>query len=503
MLRALLHYLLTPCVLALPVIVLGLMAVLTNGPTYEAASLDTQEYAYRLERSLVPRVYDLQTTRVTQATLGAAANDTQYDLITIGGNARHNILDSTPELCVETWKDLLGQLKPGGILSYTIPKSFLSEAAIYRLISLGYSALLKTGVTEPRRNLLVLKNTDTAILIAGKEPFSDEFLINTEMLNVELGFQVVVSPIVEESLTVSWLVSPATHDSIVAHYTSDIAPPVHNRPFFFFKHRISIFWIGIGLAALVLILRFYPRIRTDSHANAMTGSEYIFLYLTTVSIVTSTLLIRLQSYLPLSNATLACGIFGSLLGAISLWQFVGVKSGTMGSRSFFAIGALVGFLAITTLLLTVFPLLAVANQLPRAAKMALVVAVVVLLAVATTWPVLGVGKITVTGNQIVMMIAVLVLSIVSNLAFTRYFGLYETLVALAAVMLVLTWKSRSIKTVEVPVSELTPQTSKLIVEEFHVPMRPRDSVFDLPSETGFPINENFPNPQKERPDVVV
>jgi hypothetical protein len=145
----------------------------------------------------------------------------------------------------------------------------------------------------------------------------------------------------------------------------------------------------------------------------------------------------------------------------------------------------------------------VANQLPRAAKMALVVAVVVLLAVATTWPVLGVGKITVTGNQIVMMIAVLVLSIVSNLAFTRYFGLYETLVALAAVMLVLTWKSRSIKTVEVPVSELTPQTSKLIVEEFHVPMRPRDSVFDLPSETGFPINENFPNPQKERPDVVV
>ena len=504
--RGLKSDLLRVCVVFIPIGIVGVITSLIGVASVSNYRVDENDYAYRVQRAVVPSVYPLKVIKVTQETLDAARGDTQYDLITVEGPGVPNPLQATPELSFESWQYLLGQLKPEGILSYTLPESSLLEAHIYRLISLGYSSLVRMGVKEPRMNMIVVKNQHTAIIIVGRKALSDEFLINTEMLNIEKGLQVVVSPFIEETLTISWLVSPATHLSVVNDYGSDISAPDHNRPFFFQTYKVSRFSMTIMVIALVCAPAVFYRVFRGGHRKFVSTSEYLILYQTTLAILSATLLLRLQSYIPLSGTALASGVFGSQFAATLIWSLLGIKSETRGTRGFFVLGAIVSLLMACVMLFGILPLLAATGGLYLPAKVIIASCALFLLMILTTWPVLGIGtfRTEISGRQVVSIVCFLTLVVMSNVLVTRFLGISEAILAIAVVMLGLVREAHAIRaTTRQLTTAVAPNPARLVVEQSYEPPSNPDRFKDLTLPGGLAISDHTDDPSLKGPDILV
>lgn len=501
---ALKSQILRPCLVLVPVFLVAIAVFLTQAPTGEPGAIDSNDYVYRIERSVVPAAYPLKAVKVTKETYGRLRGEVRYDLILIDNTTTLASLEGTPELTIESWHYLLGQLSPDGVISYTLPEGHNSEANIYRLISLGLGSLLRAGVKEPRNNLIVVKNEKTATIIVGLRPFSDEFLMTTEMLNVERGLQVVISPLVEESLSLSWLISPQTHPSFVTDYAYDVTAPDYNRPFFFWIYKFSGFSAIIVLGALGAPVLFYRVLSGGKTRGALDSYEYILLYLTTVTILNAILLLRLQSYVSLSGVSLAFGVFGLQVVATVAWLLIGAKSSIRGSRFFFGFGATVGFLMVCITLTGILPLLVATNDLPIPARGAIVSGVLLILTVSTTWPVLGLGNTSpgISARQIAIMASVLSMSIVGGLMIARLMGISEALVAMGIVMAVHISQARMIRDSEVQLAtEGAPTPSRLVVEEFHEPTPCHDASLDR--SIGIPIGVHSDGNSSKVPEVLV
>ncbi len=71
---------LRPCLVAFPLIVIALLTILIDTQSSGFEPSRNQEYAYRLERSIIPKANELRTIDLSKSTLGAARGDNQYHL---------------------------------------------------------------------------------------------------------------------------------------------------------------------------------------------------------------------------------------------------------------------------------------------------------------------------------------------------------------------------------------------------------------------------------------
>jgi hypothetical protein len=320
--------------------------------------------------------------------------------------------------------------------------------------------------------------------------------MTSEMLNVERGLQVVISPLIEESLTVSWLIGPLTHNSVVSDFQSDISAPHYNRPFFFWKYRISGLTMVIALLVFILSTGFVYRLLGRRPKEVINSHEHITCHLIGITILNVTLLLRIQSYIPLSEPALIFGMFGMQAVITSIYILIGMNLELRGSRLFFTFGSIVGVLMLSVTATGILPLLTATNGLPASAKIAIVTGWLLVLTVSTTWPVLATGN-TIkrfSSNEIARIFLFTAFTLVTNFLIVRFMGISAGVWGMALVMLVLSRKALAIQIQEFqPATTVSTADERLVVEIINEPTSIVEPLQGPSSSTEFPFAENSGN----------
>jgi predicted membrane-bound spermidine synthase len=161
---------------------------------------------------------------------------------------------------VEAFRDYLGHLTPGGILSMSRWRTELDSEFI-RLISLARAALAEEGIREARRHLFAAQHGRLATLLLGRAPFTDEEVRALEGVCAERDFRVLFSPLTPHEGDVATLATTADPEAFYRDYPFDIRPVTDDNPFFFYSPSkaglLSSLGDGTGLreefAPLVLV----------------------------------------------------------------------------------------------------------------------------------------------------------------------------------------------------------------------------------------------------------
>ncbi|MBX9667491.1 MAG: hypothetical protein K2X93_07720 [Candidatus Obscuribacterales bacterium] len=178
-----------------------------------------------------------------------ASSKTKYDIIQVSlidtfaaTQAGALALTENSLYTVESWRLFLQHLKPNGIISF----SRWHPVETYRITTLANEALLKEGVAEPRKHIILaalLKteypNRGVSTLLVSNSPFSSADEEKIKSACVELGFEVILSPSICADPTLAELVSGKSARKVVARMDTDISAPTDDRPFFFQTTRLK------------------------------------------------------------------------------------------------------------------------------------------------------------------------------------------------------------------------------------------------------------------------
>jgi len=145
---------------------------------------------------------------------------------------------------VEAWRTFLDRLSPDGILTFSRWHFHRFPAEIRRLVALGTTALLESGVSRPRDHMVLVRTERGAdprypatvgvgTLLVARNPFSDRDLAAVRDIATRLGFELLLDPHTSADPTLAELASPDTLGGAVARSPLDISPPTDDRPFFF------------------------------------------------------------------------------------------------------------------------------------------------------------------------------------------------------------------------------------------------------------------------------
>jgi hypothetical protein len=145
---------------------------------------------------------------------------------------------------VEAWRTFLDRLSPDGILTFSRWHFHRFPAEIRRLVALGTTALLASGVSRPRDHMVLVRtergadpNHPTTVgvgtLLVARNPFSERDIAVVRDIATRLEFEVLLDPQTSADPTLAELASPDTLGGAVARSPLDISPPTDDRPFFF------------------------------------------------------------------------------------------------------------------------------------------------------------------------------------------------------------------------------------------------------------------------------
>ncbi|PYM21542.1 MAG: hypothetical protein DMD78_17695 [Candidatus Rokuibacteriota bacterium] len=145
---------------------------------------------------------------------------------------------------VEAWRTFLDRLSPDGILTFSRWHFHRFPAEIWRLVALGTTSLLESGVSRPRDHMVLVRTERGAdprypttvgvgTLLVARQPFSDRDLAAVRELATRLGFEVLLDPQAIADPILADLASPERLGGVVARSALDISPPTDDRPFFF------------------------------------------------------------------------------------------------------------------------------------------------------------------------------------------------------------------------------------------------------------------------------
>jgi len=145
----------------------------------------------------------------------------------------------------EAWKVFLERLDDDGILTMSRWYYEALPAETLRLASLASVSLLDSGVTDPRKHLIIVRKKDAsesgqysvATLLLCKRPFSNEEIDNIEDLANRMNFDLVLTPRFAVSDDFAAISDPARHSRFVEAYPLDLSAPTDDRPFFFHMLR--------------------------------------------------------------------------------------------------------------------------------------------------------------------------------------------------------------------------------------------------------------------------
>ena len=148
----------------------------------------------------------------------------------------------------EAWKVFLDHLTHRGALTFSRWYFRDRPGEVYRLVSLASTALMRSGVKEPRRNILVLRHLirkrtgfnpeGVGTIIVGKEPFDETDLSRIEGIARKMGFEIALSPTFALDPTFAQLGSGENLKELFASFPINIAPPTDDSPYFFQMLRL-------------------------------------------------------------------------------------------------------------------------------------------------------------------------------------------------------------------------------------------------------------------------
>jgi predicted membrane-bound spermidine synthase len=148
----------------------------------------------------------------------------------------------------EAFQDYLSRLTEDGVLVFT-RWGFDPPRESLRLLSLGITALERSGRTEPARHFVVVRENTSLLqgwgaqdtVLMSREPFSPEMLAR---LRSELtpGLEIVYAPDAPGNTPFAGLLLAHDRQAFERDYAYDISPVSDNRPFFFYSVQPRDFW---------------------------------------------------------------------------------------------------------------------------------------------------------------------------------------------------------------------------------------------------------------------
>jgi hypothetical protein len=180
-----------------------------------------------------------------------ARTDQRFDIIQVSfidtfaaSAAGAYVLTEHSLYTVEAWRTFLDRLSPDGILTFSRWHFHQFPAEVRRLVALGTTALLESGISRPRDHMVLVRTERGAdpsypttvgvgTLLIARQPFSDRDLAGVREIASRLGFDVLLDPRTSADPTLAKLASPETLGDAVARSPLDISPPTDDRPFFF------------------------------------------------------------------------------------------------------------------------------------------------------------------------------------------------------------------------------------------------------------------------------
>ena len=148
---------------------------------------------------------------------------------------------------VEAWESYLDRLTDNGILSVSRIYGEKYPYEAYRLASLARESLLKIGITEPEKHVLMIANNDPILrphsslsivnLLLKNTAFNEEEIEEIFSVSQRLNFSVLYSPKSAEDPRIRGLLSKG-HRNLSDALHADLSAPRDDRPFFF-SNRLS------------------------------------------------------------------------------------------------------------------------------------------------------------------------------------------------------------------------------------------------------------------------
>ena len=169
---------------------------------------------------------------------------------------------------VEGWKIFYDHLKPGGLISFSRWYEGPEGSQTYRMVALGWAALLSEGAADPAAHLALLSSGPVATLILSNRPLSIEDLSALREIASEMDYKFILMPGEEPRVPeLRRIVAARTLGDLAAlKYGGpyDYSPVYDSSPFFFHSvHLRNIpmmmrsVWIGRGpLRALAFLACF-------------------------------------------------------------------------------------------------------------------------------------------------------------------------------------------------------------------------------------------------------
>ena len=147
----------------------------------------------------------------------------------------------------EAWTLFLNRLTPTGILTVSRYHFRSRPDETYRLTALGQAALMRSGIKNPRRHIVIVKQMASAgaapvgiaTMLVSRAPFSDEDIDTVEAVARRMEFDVVLSPRGAADEAFATLASGGDLDGFLARFPVNIAAPTDDSPFFFHTLRLQ------------------------------------------------------------------------------------------------------------------------------------------------------------------------------------------------------------------------------------------------------------------------
>ncbi|MBU0754843.1 MAG: hypothetical protein KJ645_06855 [Planctomycetes bacterium] len=145
---------------------------------------------------------------------------------------------------VEGWRVFLDHLSPDGVLSFSRWYISRNPGETYRLLSMAVQSLLETGITSPRKHIIITanilpgENFGICTVLVSRSPFSDRDIAKVLEVCDRLKFIVVLTPDTAENEMFERIAEGKNLEEIYAGSLLDISPPRDDRPFFFHMTRL-------------------------------------------------------------------------------------------------------------------------------------------------------------------------------------------------------------------------------------------------------------------------
>ncbi len=207
---------------------------------------------------------------------------------------------------VEAWKIFLDHLAPRGVLTFSRWYYWDLSGEVYRLASLARESLEKSGISNPRAHILVVRNivnskelADVGTILVSKEPFTEEDLKKIHSVCERLNFEIELEPHAAHDPNLEKIISGENPKQFIRNFPINISAPTDDNPFYFSMLRLrdvlnkklwdyklvtfnvkAIFVLG-ALLAIVSALTFFcvliPLLLT-SRKDSLAGTAPLFVY---------------------------------------------------------------------------------------------------------------------------------------------------------------------------------------------------------------------------------